>query len=81
MTESFFYEVQVQFVNNGIATRNLDRINIVPAILIQRIVNHRVTKHESDLALAHAGLEFVDHGLGDDIALLDRNAVHARKAE
>ena len=37
------------------------------------------SQYKPDLALGHTRPEFVDHLLGDDVTLLDINAMHARK--
>ncbi len=63
------------------ATSNLNGIDVIPSILIQGVINYWVAEDKSDLAPCHPGLELINHSLGDDVALLDSDAMHTRKSE
>ena len=47
----------------------------MPGILVKAIDYEWRTKNEMYLFAGHAGPQFVDHVLGQEIALLDRNLV------
>lgn len=81
ITQAIIEEVQGQKFPDRITTGYLYGVNIVPAILIQLIVDHGIAKYESHLTASHARLKLVDHLLGDDVALLNRDPVNAREAQ
>jgi len=54
-------------------------VEIIPAISVERIVQHRCAEYKLRLPLVHPDAQLVDHVLGDYIALLDIDPVHKRQ--
>ena len=55
-------------------------IGVVPARLVEGVLQQGCAQDEADLAPAHAGLELLHHFLGDDIALFHIDLVDAGEA-
>ena len=81
VTESVFDKVDAQDFPNLRSAGNLDRVNVVPSISIETVVDDGIAKDKPDLATRHARPQLVDHLLGDDVALLDRDAVYSREPQ
>ena len=69
----------MQITLHPLNTRDVDGIQVVPAIAFELVINHGVAEHKLDLTFGHAGLQFINHRLGDDVTLLDGDPVDARK--
>lgn len=59
--------------------RDVDGVDIVPAIFVQVVVDNGIAQHELNLALGHTGFQFVDHGLSDHVALLNGDSMYPRE--
>ena len=57
------------------------QVGVVPAIGVEAVFHKRSAENKAHLALAHAGLQLVDHVLGDDVPLLNVNTVDTGKPE
>ena len=55
----------------------MSRLNIVPSVLVQSIIHYGIPQNETHLTLGHAGLEFVNHTLTDNVPLLYGNPVYS----
>lgn len=64
-----------------LSARDLNGIDVLPALQIQLIIDNGVTENKSYLAFRHAGFQLVDHRLGDDVPLLNSDAIYAGKLE
>src|SRR5690606_8705364 len=53
--------------------------DVIPAILVEGILDGRRAHDEAHLLLVHAGLQAIQHFLLDDVSLLDVDAVNAGK--
>lgn len=72
-------EVNLQDRSDRFITGELDRVIVVPAVLLERVIHDGIAQYVSNLAARHPRAKAVDHRLGNDIALLDCDSVHARK--
>jgi Fur family transcriptional regulator, ferric uptake regulator len=62
------------------ATAGLEAVDIIPAILIEGVAYQWRTQNEVHLSLGKSRPKLVNHGLGDDVALGNINAINAGKA-
>ena len=46
-------------------------IHIIPAVIVERVADHRRTQGKTHLRPRHAWLQLIDHFLGNNVALLD----------
>ena len=61
------------------AATGLKIVHVVPAILMERIANQRLTHNKYHLSLGHARAQLIDHLLSDDVSLGNGNLVNTRE--
>ena len=79
--QSIVDKVQDQRASEDVTAADLDGMNVIPLLCAERVIDHRVAEDKSHLGFCHTRLESVEHLLGDHVALLNGNAVNARKAK
>ena len=62
-------------------TAKLQKIRIVPAVLMETVLNHWRAQQELDLAAGHSNLHLIDYVLFEQIALLNIDSIDAGTQE